>query len=76
MCVCVFLTVCVCLCVCVCVRVSSIGDDWICQPAGTLITWAIFRLTSHNHIPISGMGMNSVIQEAAGRALAQSAEEI
>lgn len=23
-------------------------DDWICQPAGTLITWAISRLTSHN----------------------------
>lgn len=24
-------------------------DDWICQPAGTLITSPIFRLTSRNH---------------------------
>lgn len=35
----------------VCIRGGSSRsrDDWICQPAGTLITLAIFRLTSHNH---------------------------
>ena len=42
------------LCVRVCVRAQRLlsyprRDDWICQPAGTLITSAIFRLTSRNH---------------------------
>ncbi len=50
MCVCVSESVRACVRVCVCSRPLSQPrrDDWICQPAGTLITSAIFRLTSHN----------------------------
>lgn len=41
-------------------------DDWICQPAGTLITLAISRLTSHNRSHLWD-GMISAILEARSR---------
>lgn len=45
------------MCECVSQLLSRIRDDWICQPAGTLITSPIFRLTRHNRSHLRERGI-------------------